>query len=537
MTLCLHLHGPFRVTSGGEIVPSLSRRGQGLLAFLARQPDMRAERGLLADLLWSDRAEAQARASLRQELTTLRQRLPEGAVQADRQAVWLDPGLIRVMEGPGTFLQGFDLPSEGFEDWLRAERSAHEDLPPAPADAKPPRASRPALAALPFTEIGVPPEDMFADGVVEEITGALGRVREFDVVARQSAFALGPGPVDARMAAETLGATYLVEGSIRRAADRVRISVQLVAGTNGRTLWSARFDDRLDDLFDLQDRIAAQVAGQLAPNLRLAEIDRAGARPPADRTAYDLMLTALPHFWTLRPEDNLRAIDLLGTAVDREPEFAYALALKGWAHAQQAVYMWARDPAAERATAFALADRAAELVGDHAPTLTAIGGVYGQAGDDRKLAETYITRALDLDPSNAWALIRKGWMHQYTGEVDAALETFDRGERLSPLDPFLHQIVFGRAATHYRWSEDPTEGLHMIEDGLLRFPGVHWPLRMVAVANVRLGRMDAARTAAARLMAHLPHLTIRYLKAGLPPIATHFNDDYFSALHAAGIPE
>jgi len=147
----------------------------------------------------------------------------------------------------------------------------------------PTRKERPSLAVLPFDELGAPDTDMFADGVVEEITSALSRVHEFHVVARQSAYALADRGVDALKAAARLGTDYLVEGSLRRAGDRVRISVQLIDGKSANTLWAHRFDDRLDDLFDLQDRIAAQVAGQISPNLRTAEIARASDRPPTGR--------------------------------------------------------------------------------------------------------------------------------------------------------------------------------------------------------------------------------------------------------------
>ena len=234
-----------------------------MVAYLACQPGMRAERGLLADLLWSDRAEDQARASLRQELAVLRKALPDGALDADRQMVWLDPERITVDRAvQGEFLQGFDLRSEPFEDWLREMRNTQP--PPTPPIAAQ-RHDRPSLAVLPFDEIGAPSDDMFADGVVEEITGALSRVRDFHIIARQSAFALQGARISIPEIAAKLGVQYLVEGSVRRAGDRVRITAQLVYGADGRTLWSERFDDQLDDLFDLQDRVAAKIAGQIFP--------------------------------------------------------------------------------------------------------------------------------------------------------------------------------------------------------------------------------------------------------------------------------
>lgn len=268
LVLTLYLTGPFRANATTGFAPdNLSGRAQAMLAYLACQPGMRAERGLLADILWADRAGEQARASLRQELAVLRKALPDGVLDANRQMAWLDPALPKV-------------DTSGSGDWLREMRQT----------------DRPSLAVLPFDEIGAASTDMFADGVVEEITGALSRVHEFDVIARQSAFALQGEALDVPQAAARLGAQYIVEGTVRRAGDRVRIAAQLVNGADGHTLWSERFDDRLDDLFDLQDRIASQVAGQISPSLRNAEIARATGRAPQNRSAYDLLLTAYPYF-------------------------------------------------------------------------------------------------------------------------------------------------------------------------------------------------------------------------------------------------
>ena len=396
--------------------------------------------------------------------------------------------------------------------------------------------NRSVLAVLPFEELSASADTVFADGVVEEITGALSRARDFDVIARQSAFALRNMGLSAPEAAKLPLADYLLEGTVRRAGDRVRIAVKLVNGADGRLLWSEQFDDFFDDLFEMQERIAAQVAGRVFPSLRSAEITRAGRRAPKDRTAYETLLTAYPHFWSLKQDDNQQAGTLLDQALKIDGDYVPALALRAWVHAQQNTYMWSKDPIWERERSLALANKAAEKVTDHSPSLVAIAGAYAQTSPDRALAETWLARVFEVDPNNAWAWIRLGWLRQYVGEVDAALQAFDQAERLSPLDPFSHQITFGRAATHYRWSDDPTVGLAMIEEGLRRHPGVLWPWRMVAVANVRLGRLSRAHDAAMRLLEGLPHLTIRYLSDCLPPGAK-YDDGYLKQLSIAGIPD
>lgn len=532
--LILHLNGPFRATDGaGTEIAGLSRRAQALLAYVARQAGHRAERGLLADLLWSDRGEAQARASLRQELSVLRRILPSDVLQADRQMVRLAEGRVDLPAGDGEFLQGFDLASEGFEDWLRQERAATESTPAALAA---PVRNRPGLAVMAFEELGASEDDMFSDGVVEEITGALSRVQEFHVIARQSAFALRDETLDVPAVSDRLGVDYVVEGSVRRAGERVRIAVQLVRGADGYMLWSERFDDHLDDLFDLQDRIAAQVAGQVSPNLRAAEILRAGTRPPQSRSAYDLTLTALPHFWAHRKEDNVRAIALLDAALDRDPGYGPALAYRAWALAQQPVYMWADDPAAAHREAARAVETAKPQIGDHAPMLVALGASVSLTLGDIPLSRAYIDRALHLDPNNAWGWLRSGWTSIYENRTEAALENFDRAEALSPLDPFRFNVLLGRSVCH-RAQGDFDTSIALIHEGILANPGITWAYRMLAGDNLLAGREEAAQEAIAIFRSHYPHVTLSYLRNCWPPAIKLYQPAYYEGFKRSGLPE
>ena len=529
----MHLSGPLRLEGpDGRPVEGLSRRGQAMLAFLALQPGQRAERGKLADLLWSDRGEEQARASLRQELSVLGRRLP-GILVADRQSVRLAEGALETdRTGPGAFLEGFDLRSEAWEDWLREKRSAMEEMPEATTT----RGGRPAIAVLPFGEMGATGGDFFADGVVEEVTSALSRARDFDVIARQSAYALGGDAVDHRAAADRLGVDYLVEGSVRRSGDRVRITVHLIAGEDGRTLWSERFDDRLDDLFDLQDRIAAKVAGQLQPNIRTAEIARAGSKPPADLNAYELLLSAYPHFWSHRREGNRKARAFYDAALECDPDYAHARAMKAWCHAQEAAYVWADDPACERALALENVEHAAERTGDHAPTLVAICAALSLTTDDHARARAFIDRALAIDANSAWGWLRSAWLHCLFNEPVLALEQFARAERLSPLDPFLFNVQFGRAAANAALG-DLDEAIRLVQTGMNMAPGVSWSYRMLAAYHGMKGDIAAAREAVAAYQRHAPGITLKRLRASMPPSIHLTNMAYFDGLRRAGLPE
>ncbi len=620
--LKLRLSGSFLAEDARGMALALPLRAQVILAYLAEAGRGVAGRAELAALIWPDRGEEQARASLRQELSGLRRMLPEGVLRADRQAVTLDLAEVAMAspEGARPFLDGVELRSEPFEEWLRAARArdtaarldaaleaaqaaadkgaaaeaarlalaldpasepairalmraeprtaalaAYEafrahlaealDAAPEPetealaaglrgagqtVPPRPPVEDRPTLAVLPFDEIGAAQDDMFAVGIVEEITGALSHIREFDVIARQSAFVLQGLGLDHAGAAARLGADYLVEGSVRRSGERVRIAVQLVSGGDGRTLWSERFDDRIDDLFALQDRIAAQVAGRLSPSLRTEEIARAGRRPPENRSAYELKLTALPHFWAHRKEDNAVAIRLFEEALKRDPGYVPAIAYKSWALAQQPSYMWSDTPVQDHAEALALADRAAARAGDHAPTLVAISATYALSGDDPERSQHYAERALAIDPSNAWGWMRRGWALHYRGDQEAALRDFAESGRLSPLDPFHFNVHLGRSAA-YRQMGDLDAAIAELRTGMRRNPGVTWALRMLVGTCAMAGRDAEAEEAARAFFRHYPHMTLAYMKACMPPSIRFRQDGYQAAFDAVfasvGIPE
>lgn len=624
-TLTLALTGRFAVIGpDGRDIDGLPLRGQAILAYLARQPGRNAARSELAALIWTDRAEEQARASLRQELSVLRQSLPEGTLGTDRTSVWLDEAVRIAPPAPGLpLLDGFSGPAGGFEDWLRDERQRDADervrlhlaeaeaaaasgvtsaavvsaeaalaLDPyaetalrllmqaeatsgnragalaaharfaerlrADLDAKPDAETEalaatlrspapsstpaigghiPTLAVLPFDYLAQDPGDMLADGIVDEITSALSRSTDVHVIARQSAFALKDERPGIRDAAERLGADYIVTGTVKRSGDRVRITVEL-AGPDGVTLWSRRFDDRLDDLFDLQDRIAVQVAGQISPSLRSAEISRAARRPPEVRSAYDLLLGGYPLFWSHRKGDNALALRQFSAAAALDPGNATALAMTAWCHAQQVAYIWTDDPAAERQRAVDCATRAAGLsgAGDSAPALVAIGAALTLTTTDKDRARTFIDRALALDPNNAWGWFRSGWLRVVFNDPEPALADFDRAEMLSPLDPFLFNLLLGRGSALHELGEFD-EAIRLVHRAMALAPGMTWPYRTLAAYHGMRGDRAEAGKAAAAFLSHHPGMTMRRLLTYLPPGIQLSNSPYIDGLRFSGIPE
>lgn len=543
MRLALKLFGPFQASLDGIEVRISSRRSRAMLAMLALAPGGAIARDRLAATLWPDRSEEQARASLRQELSSLRRVLgaDNGFLTADTDCIRINSAAILQDFGSdteGDFLEGLDLRSEPFDDWRRETQQSLSKAPrgDAPRSDAAGTASRPSLAVLPFEEIGVGDADMFADGVVEEITSALSRVRDFHVIARQSAYAVQGQHLDIPETARRLGTDYLVEGSIRRANDRVRISVQLVSGRTGRTFWAQKFDDRLDDLFDLQDRIASQVAGQISPNIRAAEIDRARQRPAQDRTGYELVMSALPHFWKHRKDENARAVALLDQAISHAPDDPLAKALKAWALAQDCVYLWTRDPKSVRQQALDLANRAADGVRDHVLTLVAIGAAISNASNEIGRAASFIEQALEIDPNNAWGWMRKGYVGVFSGEPDEARAAFDKAISLSPLDPYMHNMVIGQGLAEFRRG-DLVTAKELITRGMELGPGVQWAYRPLISINMGLGLEDEALAAARAFKAAHPGVTIRQVLESLPPTFTTSFPVYFEGLRKAGIPE
>ena len=393
----------------------------------------------------------------------------------------------------------------------------------------------PAVVVLPFDEIGAE-DGFFADGIVDEITSALSSVSDIIVIARQSAFTFKGRVVEVRQVGQELGARYVVTGTVRRVGSRVRISVQLSSAKTGANLWSQRYDDDLDDLFALQDRVASQVAGAISPSIRASEIADARAVAPRDRKAYELYLSAFPHFWKHRRDENERAIDLLSLAIERDNDNTRARALRAWAYAQQATYMWNETPLLSRERAQADAELAILSANDHAPSLVAIAAALGMTCLDHERAGQLLEHALSLDPNSAWGWMRLGWNNLYRKDIAAGLAAFDRAEALSPRDPFLFNIQFGRGYA-MGLAEEYDEAIRLVRLGLTAGPGVTWAYRDLASFCANAGRKEEADDAFASLMQSYPGLTIKRVVDSMPP-ATHARHQMFiEGLRHAGVPE
>ena len=262
---------------------------------------------------------------------------------------------------------------------------------------------KPSIAVLPFDNLSAEPDQAYlADGIVEAITSTLSSIRSFFVIARNSAFTYKGLAKNVRDIGRELGVAYVLEGSVQKAGNRLRITVQLIGTEGGAHVWSARYDGTIDDIFDLQDRITEQVAGALQPSIRTAEIERSRRKRPQDLGAYDYAMRAMPHVWALEKEESAKALELLDQALAIDPEYPLALSLAGWCHAQRSVYNWADDIVASQALAGKFAERAAELSGDDPLILAVLGAVHTFVRN-HGTARVLLERALALDPNAAWA--------------------------------------------------------------------------------------------------------------------------------------
>src|SRR6202047_2882528 len=317
-----------------------------------------------------------------------------------------------------------------------------------PVSAPLPLPDKPSLAVLPFQNMtGDTEQEYFVDGMVEEITTAIARLPWLFVIARNSAFTYKGRAVDVKQVARDLGVRYVLEGSVRKAGNRVRITGQLIDTATGAHIWADRFDGALDDIFELQDEVASHVAGAIAPRARPSEIERAFRKPTDSLDAYDFYLRAVAHFWKWTPAGWREAIDLLRRALGSDPSYAPAAGLCAWCRVAQ-TYIGSGISSEELAEGVRLA-RQSIATGQEEPEALAMGGwgMYCLAGGCTS-GLTAIERALALNPNFAFGWNLYGWGQSFCNRPDLAIDAMVRAVRLSPLDPQRWAFYGGLALSH-----------------------------------------------------------------------------------------
>ena len=395
---------------------------------------------------------------------------------------------------------------------------------PAPAPAPsppPPPESRPSIVVMPLRNLGGAEEDgYFADGMVEELTTALARIRWLTVIARNSAFAARERTAGAGEAAAALGVRYVLEGSVRRAAGRVRLNVQLLDSTAGRTLWAERFEGAVADVFELQDRITEGVIGAIEPRVKAAEIERTRRKRPEDMGSYDHYLRAVAGMYENTPEGRARALDHAARALAIDPAYSEAHGVAAWCHFARGLWEAGMDRSTpEAALRHAEAVRASRT--EDATTLAHAAIAYAFATGDHRAALEMIDRAIALNPSSVHAHGHGAVICTWAGEYVRAIQLGERALRLSPFDPFSVMAWAGMAGARLRLGDHPA-ALELSIKALQVYPA-HVPSHLIGIAAlVRLGRMDEARAAAARFRTLAPAFRIGQEHPVLHPFTDAF---------------
>jgi TolB-like protein/class 3 adenylate cyclase len=359
---------------------------------------------------------------------------------------------------------------------------------------------KPSIAVLPFQNIsGDPEQEYFADGTVEEIITALSRIHWLFVIARNSSFVYRGRAVDVKQVGRELGVRYVLEGSVRKAANQVRITAQLIDTSTGAHLWAERFDGSLEDIFDLQDKVTAGVVGQIAPRLEGAEIERARRKPTESLDAYDYYLRGVADLQSATRQSNETALQLFYKAIEIDPHFASAIAMAARCYTLRKTNRWMVDPAQETAEAIRLARRAIEVGKGDAVALCHAGYALVHAAFELENGAAIIERAIELNPHLAIAWHLSGTVQAFLGEPEIAIEHVTRAMRLSPLDPGLWAMQSAIALAHFiagRYDEAISWGEKAIREGTNFLP----VFRVAAASRALAGRPEEARQALRRML-------------------------------------
>jgi TolB-like protein len=398
---------------------------------------------------------------------------------------------------------------------------------------------KPSIAVLPFTNMsGDPEQDYFADGMVDDIITALSHFKALFVIARNWSFTYKGRAVDVKQVGRELGVRYVLEGSVRKAANRVRITGQLVDTATGAHLWADRFDGGLSDIFELQDQVTERVVGAIAPAVEKAEIERAKRKPTESLDAYSLYLRGLARFYQFTDrQTNDEALRLFNSAIELDPDFASAYGRAALCYVIAKINGWFSGAANEIAEVKRLAQRAVELGKDDAFALAAGGYALVLVVRDLEVGAAVIDRALVLNSNLVEAWDVGGWAKIWLGEAEPALERFARAMRLNPVDPRMHDMRTGTAFAHFllgRYDQAASWAAMALQDNPDFQPG----LRIAAASNAMAGRPEQAHQAVARLRQLNPALRVSNLKDVLSPFRRAEDlARYGEGLRRAGVPE
>jgi adenylate cyclase len=394
---------------------------------------------------------------------------------------------------------------------------------------------KPSIAVLPFENMsGDPDQDYFADGICEDLITALSSLRWFFVIARNSTFTYKRKSVDVKRVAAELGVYYVVEGSVRKVADRVRINVQLIDGRTGGHVWAERYDRNLTDVFQVQDEIVQSVSSCIEPQLLEFEARRAESLPARDLDAWDLVMRARAHYWRMTPTATGIGVDLLRDAIARYPGYGPAHSMFAFALLFSRHMGWsASEGVVDVATASA---RRAAAIDELDPWAHVSLGYLAVVARDTDRAVAAFDRAVELNPNFAAAIGWRGLARAFGSRSDEAIRDIDRSIRLSPRDPQNAIFVSAKGIAHYLVGRY-TEAVQCSVQSIQMKPDFVAGLRLYCAALAQAQRVDEAQAVLARIRQLQPNLSARLLRETVPYARAEAMDHFLAGLRIAGIDE
>ncbi len=430
--------------------------------------------------------------------------------------------------------------AEPMRAWrLQIDKNSPSTLPKRAAaeTAQPPALpDKPSIAVLPFQNMsGDPEQEYFADGMVEDIITALSRFKLLFVIARNSSFTYKGKAVDIKQVGRELGVRYVLEGSVRKSAGTVRIAGQLIDAMTGAHLWADRFEGNLDDVFALQDKITEGVVSAIIPAVYKAEIDLAARRRPASLSAYDLYLRAVPHLYSMTHEGITEALQLCHRALELDPRYGSAAFLAGSCHMVNIAQGWALDLKRETEEATRLLRLALSVDENDPDVLATVGFATSYLTDDFDTATEMVDRAVALNPNSAVAWNHRGQAYLLGGRAEEAIRSFERGIRLSPIDPMLYMMLAGMGiALIERRRFD--EAVVVARKAARQNQAYATTYRCLASALAHLGREAEVREVVSRLLELDPNFRIsEWVKRGAQ--WHKHNRLLIEGIRKAGLPE
>ncbi len=442
-------------------------------------------------------------------------------VQGKQEAVFIDGGEQR--------FKNIERPVRVYRWDPETARSVANEMKPSSASDKP------SIAVLALTNMNRDPDlDFIGDGITEDLITALSKIRSFKVISRESTFSYKGSAIDVRQVAKELGVRFVLEGSVRKAGNRVRITVQLIDAETGHHVWAERYDREMEDIFDLQDEMVRVIASALEPELNAFERERAVSKPPENLDAWELYQRALWHMWTYETENIRTALDLFRQASAADPKFAPAHAYYAYCCYQFVILGTADDPDALLQEGMVAAKKALQCDDRDAISYFAIGRIHMMLGDhDASVAA--LRKSIELNPCFAQAYHGLAMALMLAGELAEAKQTTRQAVAMSPRDPMLWAFTIVHALNHIL-SEEHEDALEWANH-TLQIPNAtgYWPHAVKASALANLGRIDEARKSLALALQAKPDLSISFLQENLPVKHAGGLDLYLDGLKKCGL--